>query len=593
MSERGKAGPGVAPALLAPSVSAKLAEDMTLPGNDPSATQASPLIPCPRCSVSHPRHDLVRHLWLEHRLLFDGQRAREPWDVIGEGIDAYRSTRDRRQLARAFELALRVDPEKGHQRVRGLLAKGSTRPDPFAEAEEQGATLCPHCFALVPLPTVTLPAPVRVGDAQISASGYAVILSEGGLVPRLRVEMPGSLVYQGPEPGQRWTRRGALLVFVWPPALAALGLATVLHFLHLPGAAAVTLLLAVAGLAYLIVRIRGAAVEPPRDRILNHAWTQLVPRLHADGFSNQDAAFLAGLAQVSAGKGDVQVRQRALERVTDITEKVARSDGAAVAPLAALWRLSIADAIMDGDPVLLTARRISRCLEGDLPLACVEALLADWESSCWDAGNLARLRALVCERAFEAGFAVADLAQAGQFAPALGEVLGIERDLARLRCLWSMRDSRPWQRCGPATTVFEAAAHATQWQERLAQCPDLLLAADGKVPLEICAGGVRVADALLTEAPGSMEVKPAATGEGFDLVVGKHVLRFPTDPERLARRLERWCHYFFNEFVPQSLTVATDKPSTAGDKFRAREAKACPECRQSLLPRRGDVGLAG
>jgi hypothetical protein len=88
-----------------------------------------------------------------------------------------------------------------------------------------------------------------------------------------------------------------------------------------------------------------------------------------------------------------------------------------------------------------------------------------------------------------------------------------------------------------------------------------------------------------------MEVKPAASGEGFELLIGDHRLHFPTDPDRMARRLERWCSYFFREFVPQS-AGSTKRHSPAGDKLRARETRGCPACGKALLPRRGDVGLA-
>jgi hypothetical protein len=114
---------------------------------------------------------------------------------------------------------------------------------------------------------------------------------------------------------------------------------------------------------------------------------------------------------------------------------VARGE-APPAHLAALRRLQAEDvAAAGGDPVPLVANQVGHCFAGRLPLAFAEHLLAAWDSDWWTRGNLARLRILVCDHAFEAGFEVQNLLDAGQTAPALGAVL----DTAHLENLAALR----------------------------------------------------------------------------------------------------------------------------------------------------------
>ena len=55
------------------------------------------------------------------------------------------------------------------------------------------------------------------------------------------------------------------------------------------------------------------------------------------------------------------------------------------------------------DMAQMLAGQLQRCFEGPLSLAFVEGLLSDWQPEHWTAGERARLRVLVCERAFESG----------------------------------------------------------------------------------------------------------------------------------------------------------------------------------------------
>src|SRR5205823_14746861 len=104
-------------------------------------------------------------------------------------------------------------------------------------------------------------------------------------------------------------------------------------------------------------------------------------------------------------------------------------------------------------------------------------------------------------------------------------------DLAWLRLLWSLRATRPWDRCGPANTVFELAVDPDEGK-LLARFPDLLLVqraslhtAGGQsitADVLLCGRGVVVQDALFKERPRTVEIL-ARTGmvpAGYDLVVG-------------------------------------------------------------------------
>jgi hypothetical protein len=248
---------------------------------------------------------------------------------------------------------------------------------------------------------------------------------------------------------------------------------------------------------------------------------------------------------------------------------------------------------------------LARCFEGRLALRFADHLLADWQSSWWTPGDLIRLRVLLCDRAFEAGFEVRNLLDAGQTAPALGRVLGTDNraNLAALRLLWSLRPTRPWDRCGDPLTVFDLAADPKRtdllgrfrdlllWQLE----PDWLLAAPGVTdpkPAHIlfCVRGIVLQDVLFSETPRVVEVN--ARWRYNDLVIGEQRFRSTGPLDMLALRMERWFRYAFSDFLP---TLPRVEKWQAPDRLailRAWGAVACPECRRQLLPRVGQVGIA-
>src|SRR5262249_8527523 len=158
----------------------------------------------------------------------------------------------------------------------------------------------------------------------------------------------------------------------------------------------------------------------PDRRLLDYAARLLVPRLHHKGFSLADSAFAAGLARLAGRLGEETLPPDALPRLPHFTDPaVKRGDGPPRHPAAPVRLEGGRAAAVGEDPILHVVSWVGRCFEGRLPLGFAQGVLEDWKAEWWTPGNLARLRILLCDRAFEAGFEVANLIDAGQNAPAL------------------------------------------------------------------------------------------------------------------------------------------------------------------------------
>jgi hypothetical protein len=572
---------------------------------------------CPRCEAELRRPQMVRHLWQEHRLVLDGRRVRDPWTLIEEWLDACRPHADPELLERCRRAAWRIDPEGGPARLRRLLlARGLADPDDvhaaLAEARREHSACCPWCYALVRVPN-EVPALELVqrpswmsGSGRVSGRGYAVEIDEHGLQTRLEVSTPDRLLYRGREPGRRWTADGAALLLVGPIVLLALLAAACLPAGVGMPLGPVLVLQGIAFIVFLLVRQGWRWDDPPKLRVLEYAWGVLAPRLHRDGFVLSDSAFLVGLARASLEARVYPPGEQLRELVRRTEEAVAAGQGPP-GHLALLRRLLVEVAAGQGeDPVPLVAQQLARCFQGRLPLTFAQHLLEDWASDWWTPGNLARLRVLLCDRAFEAGFEVRSLLDAGQNIPALGVVLRTDRaeDLAALRLLWSLRPTRPWDRCGEVSTAFELAVDP-DWEAMLAEHPDVLLwqehpewhaVADGWLgrmgPAQVLlvGKGVCVQEVLFTEPPRVVEVRLKSLG--CELRLGAYLFRGPEDLEPLARNLERWFRYAFHEFMPQVERVLTWQSPDRAAILRSWGAIPCPECRRYLLARVGQVGIA-
>jgi hypothetical protein len=567
---------------------------------------------CSRCGAELRRKDMIEHLWTRHGLVLEGRRVRDPWEVIEDWIEFYRRHGDAELLNRCRTLAQRLEPERGLARVQRLfLTHGiidlEARANLLAEAEQAQASLCPRCYAQVPLPRPDPPAALSLDHGRLSARGYRVEVSQAGIVPWLEIETPDARPIRSPLPGPRLTRKGFVLLLMGPLILAALAVALAPFDFGVPVVLPVLLLLLPAVGIYAWVRGRGTALTP-KDQAVDHAWIDLAPYMHGGGFSLGESAILAGLAQESLTYGSPVVRERVLERVLVATEQAVASGPAALHHLAALHGLAIADAVERGaDPVELMAAQLGRCFEGKLPLAFGEQLLAGCRSDWRSRANLARLRVLLLDRAFEAGFEVANLLAAGQTAPILGNMLGTADPggLARLRLLWSLRPRQPWERCGDCVTAFNLAESAEGGQV-LGRYPDLLLYQAGtsssghragmsrRLEVIVCGRGVVVEDTLFTEPVRTLELesKRLSGGERHVLTLGEHRFVFRGDADEAARQVDQWFRYCFNEFVPQTAEVYRWRSPHVAAILRAWGTVPCPECQRTLVARAGDVGIS-
>jgi hypothetical protein len=566
---------------------------------------------CPRCPTELRRREMIAHLWDEHRLVLDGRRVREPWSLIEKWVDRYRERREPELLAHCRTLVRRLDADEGRRRFhRLLLSRGiadeRARRGLLAEAAEKHAACCPWCFALVPVPREVPPLRLNRYRGRLSGGGYRVEVSERRPFTSLEIVTPRTCLYRGRESGQLWTQRGAMFVFVGPLVLLALLWAFGPIVFGIKPLAPVLAILFVASVVHLLTYWLWRPRVPVEGRARNYAWTLLAPRLHADGYRVEDSTFLAGLALLSGGDGYAPLRAALLSDLVKRTENALHMGIAPPGHLAALHRLAIEDAVARGaDPVPRLVELLARCFEGRLSLRFAEQLLAGWQSSWWTTGDRIRLRVLLCDRAFEAGFEVRNLLDAGQTAPALGVLLGTDNvaNLTALRLLWSLRPARPWDRCGDPRTVFDLAAdrqHANLlgrvpdlllWQEE----PDWLVAAPGVTEpqaahIALCVRGVLLQDVLFTETPRVVEVN--ARWRYNDLVIGEERFRSSGSLDALALRMERWFRYAFSEFLPAVPRVESWKAPDRLAILRAWGAVACPECRRQLLPRVGEVGIA-
>jgi len=62
--------------------------------------------------------------------------------------------------------------------------------------------------------------------------------------------------------------------------------------------------------------------------------------------------------------------------------------------------------------------------------------------------------------------------------------------------------------------------------------------------------------------------------------------------DALARRMERWFRFAFNDFLPGTASVAAWRSPECGAILRAWGAAPCPECGHYMLPRVGAIGVA-
>lgn len=563
---------------------------------------------CPRCQARFPQHAMGAHLWQEHQLVLEGRKVREPWSMIEDWLAEGPPTPD--LLERCKVLAQRLDPEGGTLRLEKMLRPPLPLPPPplppiLVEEDPPGEneSRCPHCRTTFDLPRPTPAEEVVVRSGRISSVHYEIVVAEHGLRTHLTIRTPMGVLYDGCEPGQQWTLSGALLLLAGPlVGLALLQAPGLLAWLIDP-VSGVVVCLALALGAGLWARRDWKQRRSARDRALNYAWTLLVPRFHAVEFSLTESAFLAGLARVSAEAGDPASRALVLITMLQRTHRATEDNPALAQQLALLRRLEIQDGRRDGqDPTPQVVSDVMRALEGPLPLSYAHELLARWATDWWTVGELARLRVLICDRAFEAGLEVSHLHALGHGAPALAAVLMDEElgDLTHLRFLWSQRALRPWDWAESTLTVFEWAARSDS-AALLTEFPDLLFVQsdanrrltvaghpgpEQPLQLVICGRGVALQGVLFRDVPEVLEVvrRGLLFRGGYELTVDDQTFYCNWEPDDLASQLERWFRFLHREFLPQTGKVLHWSSPVGEALVRRKAVVPCPHCQRPLVP---------
>jgi serine/threonine protein kinase len=549
---------------------------------------------CPRCNEQLERCDMVKHLWDRHHLLLEGRRVREPWRVLADWVVDYRLEKDPALLERCRALAEQADPEEGKHRLQRLLLRQGIEDREawnalLARARQRKTSVCPHCYAQVAAPASTPAAPLTALGRRLEGAGYALELREAGLSPRLTIEGPGSVLYDAGAPDGLLTRNGALSLIVLP-AMALFGfLLHLLTPLPLPLIAALALGLGfvLAGLTLLVFPTHGV-----RGRLVDLAWTALVPSLLEQLPNEESGRFLASLAETSRTQGSRSARREVVE---EVLETVKGAPQGAVQPwpaLAAVWRLQIADLEASAqDPMPAFVDLVEHVFTGEAPARCLGPVLDEIKEG-WPRGRLARVQAILMARAAELGLEIADLANLVRVQPALAPLLGAgDLDhLAQLRLFWRMRASWPrWLE--RADNIFDLARAGGE--RTLSERPDLLLLVH-KAPIYVGTRGVWLKEVCIAELPAKVDVAALrhAGGEGFEIVLGKQRVWFSANPNEIADELEDWLRFYFRDFLPQVAAEQARPSGAAGAKLRRANAIACPECRQLVLPIVGEVGLA-
>jgi hypothetical protein len=349
-------------------------------------------------------------------------------------------------------------------------------------------------------------------------------------------------------------------------------------------------------LVYLLVLVAGA----PRDlddQAIDIAWQRLAPDMAERG---RAARFLARLCLASLGRGDPEVRAKALGSIATRAASRAEGSDAELQLLAAASVLQVEDASRYGrDAVAGVADLAAAGFRGERTADFSEFVVAAYLARPRDPGDLARLGVLLIEAAFQAGLAPRDLRDLWRCAPCLKRVSGGEPGhwLGLLFGLWRTREARTWATIGEAVTVFELARRVPRTAAGvLARFADLLLhyrpapEIESMVgPVLVCARGVAVGDKLIADPDAEVRV----VARGRELVFGRHRIvvggRLPLE---FADVVKAWLQYRAEQLLPFIDGYLGGGRGAAARRVLAPFCLQCPGCGIVSAVGRGMVGRA-
>jgi len=544
---------------------------------------------CPRCGRRFPRETMVRHLWHEHGLTLERGKVRSPRRTVRELKDEHAASRDTTVLDRTSLLA-------DDAAIRAWVAAsdpGAEDVAPLREAAaERGCGLCPGCLAERPPAVPPLPAPLAVSATRLAGDGDAIQIHGGDWFLTLTATASHRLIHFAPETAIG-TRGAATLaagfILLIAGAIAVFGSrawaapSVLLRFVLLAAA------------SYALIRVLRPVRKRTDSRVVDAAWTHLVPK-RLNG--NHPGRWLARLCRTSLGLGSPE------SRASQLKEILATAEDDDVALLAAASVLQAGDrARLGHDRAAAIADLVRSGLRGERSTAFAERVAECFLESALNPGTpeRARVRTLLLAAAFEVGFMPRDLSALWSAAPHLKRLMGVEplHRLALLRGVWSMQAGRGWERIARAESVFELCRSSPNISGRLlADFPDLLLchrpdpdteAALG--PILICTRGIVVGGRILADPTTKASVDRMAGGR-VELVFGPH--RFPlerTPPGDLAGTIREWLRFrawallplLDNYLVPSTPAVA----ARALKPLRSR----CPHCGTESAIHLGEVGV--
>jgi uncharacterized C2H2 Zn-finger protein len=539
-------------------------------------------IDCPRCGQRFIREIMIRHLWHEHGLLLERGKVRRAKPSLAELQAAFADGHDTTVLDRA---SLTATPRE----LRRWAAPDATA-DEFrllnSEAAEHGTVVCPACLSERAPVVPPMPPPLSLAHGRLAGDGNVVQISGADWLRIVSVTVPGRTIKYAPDGPNSLGVRGIA-------SLLAAFLLLIAFCMVVFGNRAwssppvIARLLLTAGLGYGLTWFVRLTQPKPNDRAVDAAWTVLVPQLMK---GNHSQRWLARLCRTSAGFGDPNLRAGILRDVIAFA-----SHGGTVADLQLLAAAGLLEAedgaTMGKDRAAMIASHIAAGLTGEQPIA-----FAEFAADCYangarqpDAGEAARVRVMLLDAAFEAGFLPRDLVELWSAAPQLRRVMGVEplHRIALLHGVWAMRASRRWERVARADSVFDLAKLAPNISGRLlTDFPDLLLFhrpdpdTEAQIgPILVCTRGVVVGGRLLADPDTGVFLEKPGTSGAIDLVYGSHRFGLERTPHGdLAGMITEWLRFRAWALLPLLDKYLDRGGASVADRVKPLR-RPCPHCR--------------
>jgi hypothetical protein len=539
---------------------------------------------------------MIKHLWHEHGVFLEAGKVRSPLRIVETLKQEQVTTHDTTLLDRVSVMA---DP--------AAMRAWAAESDPIAEdlavlrveAEWQGQGLCPTCLADMPSGVLPLPPPLVLRKGRLAGDGYVVKVGGTQWLRTLTVSEPRRALRFGPDRGRGVGPRGAASLAALPLVLGALVAAVLLPQVVAPFLIVIWILI-VAIAAYGFVLAVRRPLPPANDRAVDTAWTVLARRL----IGKRDATrFLTRLCRTSLGQGEYLERVALLNRVRDRARREAGQSDKWMQLLAAVEVLQIEDAVRLGrDRVAGIAALAAAGFRGEQSTDFAEYVIECYLTPERSKADLARLRILLQGEALGAGMRPRDLIDLWGVAPNMRRAMAVEplHRLALLSGVWQLRNSRPWNRIGPADTVFELARIAPNLSGRvLADCPDLLLYCQPEPQVQselgavlVCGRGVVVAGVMVADPDAEVRVvRSGRFGGGWELVYGRHRIRLAHKlPDAFVTQLRKWLEFRATVLLPFIDGYLQPGSREVHDRILRPFSRRCRHCGSVSAVTAGRVG---